>query len=211
MNRTLRSIIPILFILTACLLMAQQQEIEFSSDYTRAQIREGNKSLLLSGNAWIRTENTQISSDQIELYGTDSRFVSCEGNVLVEDEQQQITLTSDTLLYDRRDEKVTISGWAEMEDRKNGIIARGGYLENSSQSLITKIQIQVRIFKDTDEGAMTCLSDSALYDSQTMRLELNGNCSVYWKSSSYHAARITIDLESNEISLAGNVRGSINE
>ncbi len=185
--------------------------IKFSSDYTKASMIDDQKSLLLSGDAWIITNSTTIQADSIKISGKDSRNISCEGSVSIDDSQQGISLTSNKLTYDRKLSLLRIDGWAEMEDKNHGIIAKGAYLENSQQTGITLIQISVRIFKDTDDGPMVCLTDSALYDSNTQHLEMTGNSVVYWKNSIYKASRISIDLEHNEITLEGKVKGTIHE
>ncbi len=191
--------------------VSQTGEIRFSSDYTSASLRNGGKSLLLSGNAWIETNDTRIEADAIEIFGNDSRYVSCEGNIAIKDATQGITLTANKLFYDRERSLLRVDGWAEMEDLKNGIIAKGAYLENSQKTGITLIQISVRLYKDTEDGAMICMTDSALYDSKNQLLEMTGNSIVYWKGSTYQATQISIDLEKNEITMEGRVSGTINE
>jgi lipopolysaccharide export system protein LptA len=206
--------LPVLLILTAALPLSAAEsssDIRFSSRYTRASMRNEEKSLLLSGNAWVETGNTRIQADEIELYGAESRYIDCSGNVIMSDSSQEITLTANRAFYDRVRQVLRIDGWAEMEDSKNGIIARGAYLEYAQQTGITLIQISVRIFKDTKDGPMTCMTDSALYDNKSMQLEMTGDSAVYWKSNTYKAAKISIGLEDNEITMEGSVRGTINE
>jgi lipopolysaccharide export system protein LptA len=185
--------------------------ITFSSRYTRASMRGEQKSLILSQDAWVETGDTRIEADEIELFGAQSRYLSSTGNVVILDALQGLKLTANSLLYDRVEGLLTIDGWAEMEDTGNGIIVRGSYLEHNQQSRVTLIQIHVRIFKDTEQGPMVCLTDSALYDSERQTLEMTGDSSVYWNTNTYRAARITVDLETDEISLEGSVRGTINE
>ncbi|MCF7934548.1 MAG: hypothetical protein K9M84_00600 [Spirochaetia bacterium] len=207
----------LLFVLLLCtaltLLPAAEKtaDIQFAGDYTRASLKNDQKSLTLIGNAWVRTEETLITADTIELYGIGSRYITCEGDVSIHDSAQGLRLTSNRLSYDREQTLLRVDGWAEMEDVQNGIIVKGAYLENSQQTGETLIQISVRIFKDTEDGPMICLTDSALYDSARQRLEMTGSSVVYWKGNRYHAAQISIDLEKNEITMEGNVKGNINE
>ncbi|MFP4432014.1 MAG: hypothetical protein ACLFPV_12255, partial [Spirochaetaceae bacterium] len=49
----------------------------------------------------------------------------------------------------------------------------------------------------------------ALYRRETEVLELSGLPVVFWKGDEYRAARIVVDLQQDEISLEGDVRGRI--
>lgn len=217
MRRIIRTVWLLAFLLLTAAgspLHAQENtgtEITFSSRYTRASMRGGQKSLILSQDAWVETGDTRIEADEIEVYGEQSRFLSCKGNVNITQKSDSIRLTAQQLLYDRIDEVLTIRGWAEMEDIEREIIVRGSYLEHNQRTGITLIQVHVRIFKDTDDGPMICLTDSAVYDSENQSLEMTGDSSVYWNTSTYRAARIAVDLQTNEIELEGSVRGTISQ
>jgi lipopolysaccharide export system protein LptA len=217
MRSMIRTVWFIAFLLSAAAgspLLAQENtgtEITFSSRYTRASMRGGQKSLILSQDAWVETGDTRIEADQIEVYGEQSRFLSCTGNVNITQKTDSLSLTAQQLLYDRIDEVLTIRGWAQMEDIEREIIVRGSYLEHNQRTGITLIQVHVRIFKDTDDGPMICLTDSAVYDSVNQTLEMTGDSSVFWNTSTYRAARITVDLQTNEIELEGSVRGTISQ
>jgi lipopolysaccharide export system protein LptA len=217
MRRKIRTVWLIAFLLSAAAgspLLAQEStdtEITFSSRYTRASMRGGQKSLILSQDAWVETGDTRIEADEIEAYGEQSRFLSCTGNVNITQETDSLRLTAQQLLYDRIDEVLTIRGWAQMEDIEREIIVHGSYLEHNQRTGITLIQVHVRISKDTEDGPMICLTDSAVYDSENQILEMTGDSSVYWNTSTYRAARITVDLQTNEIELEGSVRGTISQ
>ncbi len=185
--------------------------INFSSDYTRASLHDDMKSLLLSGSARIETGSTTISADAIEIYGAQSRYVSCTGGVNIIDGEQGISVRAEELYYDRNRSLLRIDGWAEMEDTANGIIAKAAYLENSQETGISLLQISVKIYKHTEDGPMVCMTDSAVYDSRNQTLAMTGNSVVYWKGSSYEASQITVNLADNEITLKGRVKGIINE
>ncbi len=185
--------------------------IRFASDYTRASLHEDEKSLLLSGNAWIETGSTMIQAAAIEIFGKESRYISCTGDVEITDSNQGLTVNAKNLYFDRQRALLRIDGWAEMEDRTNEIIAKAAYLENSQETGITLLQISVKIYKHTEDGPMICMTDSAIYDSEKQTLQMTGNSIVYWKGSSYEASQISVDLTSNQITLEGRVKGTINE
>ena len=208
--------IPRLCLLLAVLLVAlplaaddQRTTIRFSGDSSRTVEREGMRTVVLTGNAWIDTGTTRISAREITLSGENYRHATSVDNVTVVDTEQQITITTSMLTYDRTTSTAECSGWTELEDREGGLTARGGYLKNSGEDGITIIQISARILKDTDEGQMLCRADSIRYDSEEQTLELTGNAYVFWNDDEYRAARITIDLETNDIELEGDVSGTI--
>ncbi len=211
------SIITLLILLLILLPLGAQEAtseksvINFSSDYTRASLHEDQKSLLLSGNAWIETGSTRIQADSIEIFGEESRYISCSGDIEIIDTDQGLIVNSKNLYYDRVRSLLRIDGWAEMEDRINEIIAKAAYLENSQETGITLLQISVKIYKHTEDGPMICMTDSAIYNSIKQSLEMTGNSIVYWKGSSYEASQISVDLINNEITLEGRVKGTINE
>ncbi len=189
----------------------QIRPITFSGTFSRAVTRGDDRSVFLSGNAWIETGSARIEAEEITISGENYRFAVCSGSVFILDTDQDITLRTSLLEYDRFTSTAVSRGWTEMEDRSNALIARGGYLENSGETGITLIQIAARILKDTDEGEMLCRTDSARYDSKAQILELTGNSVVYWNQDVYRASKIIIDLDTNEITLEGNVTGTIYE
>ncbi|MCK5154999.1 MAG: hypothetical protein KAQ69_01120 [Spirochaetales bacterium] len=188
------------------------EEISFAGNYTRASLKDGNQAVYLSGGAWVETGNIYIEAESIDIYGEQSRFLSCRGNVLLIESEKEISLQSNILNYDRETSSLTINGWAELIDRKNELIVKGAYLKNEQETGIILIQINVSIIKATEnDGEMYCKSDSALFDSDSNTLELTGNAEVFFDGSLYKASRIFINLNTNEITMEGRVSGTIHE
>ena len=191
---------------------AETDDISFAGSYTRASLKDGNQAISLTGGAWVATGSVYIEAEAIDIYGEQSRFLSCRGNVILVESEEEITLQSNVLNYDRQTSSLTINGWAELSDKKNELIAKGAYLKNEQDNGIILIQINVSIIKATDDGGeMYCRSDSALFNSEDNTLELTGNAKVSYKGSIYEASRILIDLDTNEITMEGGVSGNIHE
>ena len=191
---------------------AKTEDINFAGSYTRASLKDGSQAVSLSGGAWVETGSVYIEAEAIDIYGDQSRFLSCRGNVLLVESEQEITLKSNVLNYDRETSSLTVNGWAELSDRKNELIAKGAYLKNEQDKGIILIQINVSIIKATeDDGEMYCRADSALFNSDSNTLELTGNAEVSFEGSLYAASRILIDLNTNEITMEGGVSGNIHE
>ena len=188
------------------------ETINFAGSYTRASLKDGNQAISLSGGAWVKMGNVQIDAESIDIYGEQSRFLSCRGKVILVELAEKITLHSNVLNYDRKTSSLTVNGWAELIDKKNELIAKGAYLRNEQEKKLLLIQINVSIIMATDDDEeMYCRTDSALFDSESNTLELTGNAEVLFKGSLYEASRILINLDTNEIIMEGGVSGNIHE
>lgn len=180
---------------------------KFSGDSTSISFSEDDRRTILTGNARIRSEDLLILAEEIELSGEDFRYARGRGNVQVENSSQKITLATEALFYDREREFVRIRDYAEMVDMQNEIVVKCGYLEYYNESELAIFQIGVRILKASEDGQMVCRSDFARYDRNADSLQLSGDPVVYWKGDRYSAVSITINLETDEISLEGDVEG----
>lgn len=199
-------------LLTAADEMTQPEKsdpISFAGSHTRASLKNGQESLLLTGGAWLTSGSIRIEADTIEIFGQNSRYVQARGAVRLDDSERDLTIDANMINLDRQDSSLTINGWVEMSDRKNEIVARGSYLRNDQNTGIIMIQIGVSIAKITEDGIMYCRADSAVYDSEQELLELTGQAVVELGSSNYRAARILVDLTTNDVTLTGKVSGSI--
>ena len=192
------SLFPV-FILTGA------DSFKFSSDRTSAALTKGKERTVLTGNAVIISGATTIRAERIELYGTDFRYANCYGKVKVTDTEKGLLITCESLFFDRIDEVTRIDGWVEMIDLKNEIVAKAGFMENFGKDDIAVLQIGVRILKED----MACRSEYARYRREEDILELSGMPVVYWKDDEYRASRIIINLETDEITLEGEVTGLI--
>lgn len=177
----------------------------FSADRMNTVLAKGKERTLLSGNAEIISRNTVITADEIEIYGSDSQFALCRGKVKVKDEEKGIILYCEDLFYDRKNDISRIEGYVEMEDQKNELVIKGGFLEHFGEEDITIIQIGVRILKKD----MASRSEFARFKREEEILELSGLPFVFWKGDEYRAARIIINLDTDEIRLEGEVRGTV--
>ena len=186
---------------------AESETFTFSGNSTSISLAEGRRRTILSGDAYISSKDLTINAEEIELYGPDFRYARCNGSVRAKSSTQQISLTTDSLFLDRELSKMRIRSYTEMVDLKNEIVIKCGYMEHYDEENYSIFQIGVRILKASEEGRMVCRSDYALYDRNSDILELSGSPVVYWKGDRYSAVKITIDLETDEIEMEGNVEG----
>ncbi len=206
---TLATLLLILFAASPLpgLLAAEEESFSFSGNSTSISLAEGRERTILSGEARISSKDLIIKADRIELYGEDFRYARCNGNVNVEELDQKISLTSDSLFLDREQNKLRIRSYTEMVDLSNEIVVKCGYMEHYDEENYSIFQIGVRILKASEDGRMVCRSDYARYDREADTLELSGSPVVFWKGDRYSAVRITINIETDEIEMEGNVEG----
>ena len=181
------------------------ERFEFAGDSTRIVFTEGRERTLLSGNARVTSESMDITAEEIEIYGEDFRYALCTGSVRAADEERGIRIESDRLFFDREQEILRAEGDAVLEDIDNELVVRGGLLETRQQEELTIAQIQVRIFGDE----LTARGEYARYRRDEQVLELSGLPVVFWQGDEYRASRIIVNTETEEITLEGDVRGSI--
>ena len=193
------------FLLAAAALPADS--FHFSADTVTMKLAEGAQHALLTGNARVETQDLRITADQIELFGKDFIYAQCHGGVHVVDAKRGLDLTSEDLFYDRDLKIARVRGNAVMADVKNEIVAKGGFIEDRDNEQLTIIQIGVRIFKNDIE----CKAEFARYYRDRKVLELSGMPWVSKGTDTYVGAKITINLDTEEISAEGGVQGQVQE
>jgi lipopolysaccharide export system protein LptA len=181
------------------------QTFSFQGERMETVLAKGKERTVLSGNAEVQTEDNLIQADRVELYGEDFRYVSCEGNVLITNEQKGIEVTCQRLFYNREEKIVRVRGNVIMLDKQNEVVVKGGYLENWEDSDETVVQIGVRILKED----LVCRAEYARYQRNEDKLELSGMPVVNWKGDEYRALKIYIDLNTDTIRLEGDIRGKV--
>ncbi len=170
-------------------------------------LAEGGQHALLTGHGRVESQDLRITADSIELFGKDFIYAQCHGNVHVVDARRGLDLTSQDLFYDRDRKIARIRGNAMMADVKNEMVVKGGFIEDRDTEQITIVQIGVRIFKKD----IVCRSEFARYQRDKKILELSGMPWVSKGGDVYQAARITINLDTEEISLEGSVQGTLED
>jgi lipopolysaccharide export system protein LptA len=184
---------------------AAAERFEFSGESTRIVFAEGRERTLLSGDARVTSDTMDIAAEEIEIYGEDFRYALCRGRVRAADEERGIRIESERLFFDREEEILRAEGDAVLEDIDNELVVRGGILETRQQEELTIAQIQVRIFGED----LTARGEYARYRRDEQVLELSGLPVVFWQGDEYRASRIIVNTETEEITLEGDVRGSI--
>jgi lipopolysaccharide export system protein LptA len=205
--RAVLAVILLAVILLAAAPLLRADTFTYAGDTATTILAEGSQHALLTGHARVDTKDLRITADRIELFGKDFIYAQCHGSVHVVDARRGLDLTSQDLFYDRERKITRIRGNAVMADLKNEIVAKGGFIEDRDNEQLTIIQIGVRIFKNDIE----CKAEFARYYRDRKVLELSGMPWVSKGTDTYVGARITIDLDTEEISAEGGVKGQVQD
>ena len=177
----------------------------FRADRMSGGRATGREITVLTGNAEVRSDKLLLRADRIEIHGSDNRFIDCSGNVHGYEEEKDIIFLTDRMRYDRTLKIARLEGNSTMEDRKNEIVARGRFIEYDDDNEIAIMQISVRLFKDN----LVCRSEYAVYRRVEKTLALSGFPLVYKKDDEYRADRIRVDLDTDDVIMEGDVKGTL--
>ena len=205
MNQDLIMNKSVLIILLLLPVFLTAENYSFTSDYLSSVMAEGKEITVLEGDVLISSQSKVIEADKVELIGKDFNYFICEGNVAVEDLENDFLLTAPVFHYDNDNKIIRINASSIMEDRKNELIIKCGFMENREEEKIIILQIGVRILKED----LACRSEFAVYYRDENLLELTGLPVVYRKDDVFRASRITVNLDTDEIKMEGEVQGSL--
>ena len=177
----------------------------FKADRMSGGKATGKEITTLSGNAEVQSDKLLLMADKIEIHGDDNRFIDCTGNVRGLEEEKNILFLTDRLRYDRTIKIARLEGNSTLEDRKNEIVAKGRFIEYDDEEETAVMQISVRLFKDN----LVCRSEYAVYHRKEKTLVLSGFPVVYKKDDVFRAERIKVDLNTDDVIMEGDVKGSI--
>ncbi len=185
-------------------------EISFSGGFTRVSLRDGDRRVELSDRAKAETDNVSIQADRILLYGNDYRYVECTGNIQAEEKEHSLKISASNIFFDREEETLLSDGWIEIEDTEHEAKLSGSWFEYSMNTSVILLQMQAGISKVTEKGLLTCSADSIEYNSDEQTLTLKGNAKVSWGNDSYNASYITVNIDTEDVTLHGMISGEVN-
>lgn len=188
-------------------LQAFSDEITFSSERMTGKGTSKNLVSVLSGNAIVKTSDVTIKSESIELSGKNFSNIVARGNVTGENEKDKLKFSADILEYDREKKVSEFFGNVELIDNENNTTVKGDYAkyDENSEILIVKFNVSV-VQKEKN-----CKALFANYNRKTSIMDLVGDAEVVEKDNSFQAARISVNLDTEDIKLQGKVSGKIIE
>ena len=183
------------------------EKIQFSANSMTGKTNDSSSTTQLDGNAYILTETIEISADSISLFGDDYRFIKAFGNIKGKNLETKMEFSADVLNFDRTTKIATLIGNVKLIDIENSVTAKAQRIEYDQEKEIAILQIEVNLTQKENE----CSGAYAIYHKIDQILELSGNAQVKQNQDTFRAQNIHFDMETEEIKLGGNVKGSVTE
>ncbi|MBQ2081740.1 MAG: organic solvent tolerance protein OstA [Treponema sp.] len=188
-----------------CLTPLFAERIVFQADSMTGNTGKKNEYTKLSGSASVVTETMEISADTIELSGKDFRFITASGGVTGKIKDSQMDFTCGTMTYDREKKTAVLKNTVHLVDVQNNVTADAEIIDYNQNTEIAVMQINVNLVQKEN----TCTAANAVYQKNEKMLLLTGNPTVQQGSDLFRAQEISLNLDTNEITLDGRVRGSV--
>ena len=183
--------------------------VTFSGGYSKVSLKEGRRSVSLTGGATVSAEGMVITSDSVTLTGDDYDVVECTGTIEIKDEEKGLSIKTTALYYDRTAERLLISAWCEVSDSVNELEAGAGAVSYDLRNEVLSLEMAARLMKATASGLRSARAERITFDRGADTLTLQGNAEVEWNRNSYRAKLITINLTTEEIRLEGRIEGEV--
>lgn len=183
------------------------EKISFSAEEMSGQAGGKSSSTILNGNAFIKTESMEISADKIELSGDNYRYIKAQGNVSGKNTDSKMDFTCETLEFDRETNIASLKGDVCLIDASNEVTANAQMIEYNQSTEVAVLQIKVKLVQKSN----VCTGAYAVYQKKNQLLEISGNAQVRQGSDTFRAQQISLNMETQDIKLTGNVKGSVTE
>ena len=205
MNRNKRTLL--FSLIFAQLLPLFAEKIVFSANRMTGQAGNSNTTTSLSGNAYIKTESMEIEADDVELSGDNYRYIKASGHISGKNTKSNMDFTCDALEYDRTTKIALLKGNVKLDDKDNEVRAEAQLIEYNQDTEVAVLQIQIMLTQKDN----ICSGSYAVYYKNDQLLELSGNAQVKQKEDIFRAQNITLDMDTQDITLGGNVKGKVTE
>ncbi|MGP1587764.1 MAG: LptA/OstA family protein [Treponemataceae bacterium] len=202
-NKTKLCVLFFIFLLIPKSLFAEK--ITFSADKMIGSTGKKSEFSKLSGNAFIKTESLEIRADEIILAGEDFRFITAYGKVSGKSSESNFDFTCEQMDFDRETEIVMLKGNVILFDKENDVKASAQLIEFNQKTEIANMQIEVQLLQKKN----TCTGANAVYNKADQTLVLTGTPQIVKDQDTFKANEIIMNLNTEEITLGGKVRGSV--
>ena len=201
-----------LFLFTVCFILTSfcalfSETITFTAGSMSGQAGDSSATTILSGGAFVQTSSIEISADSIELSGDDYRFIKATGNITGKNLETKMEFTCDIMNYDRETKVANLQGNVKLTDTENDVKADAQLIEYNQNTNIAVLQIAITLTQKKN----ICTGAYAVYQKNEQLLEISGNAQVKQENDIFRAQQITLDLDTQSITLSGNVKGSVTE
>lgn len=181
------------------------EKISFSAGSMKGTVGDKSDVTELSGGAYVLTESMEISADSIKMSGKDFRFIEAAGTVKGKNSEAELEFECGSLKYDRETKIAELFNSVSLTDVKNNVTATAQMIEYNQTSDVAVMQMEIEL-KQKDN---VCKGAYAVYRKKDQMLELSGNAQIKQGDDSFRAQEIILNLDSQEITLDGRVKGSV--
>ena len=195
------------FLVSLCLSISpvRAETVMFRADSMTGSSGKGGDYARLTGNASITTGGVEIFADSIELSGKGYRYIKATGNVSGTNIKEKIDFTCAEMHYDRELKLSSMQDTVHLVDRANDAVANAQLMEYDEKSGSVVMQISVAMQQKDN----VCTGSYAIYNTKTRKLFLSGNPQIVQGTDTFRAQEIVLDLNTNEVTLDGRVRGAV--
>ena len=183
------------------------EKIIFSANRMTGQAGNTNTTTSLSGNAYIKTETMEIQADDVELSGDNYRYIKATGHINGKNLKTNMEFTCDSLEYDRTTKLASLKGNVNLEDKDNDVKAKAQIIDYNQDTEIAILQVQINLTQKDN----VCSGSYAVYYKKAQLLEISGNAQVKQDDDVFRAQHITLDMDTQDITLGGNVKGTVTD
>lgn len=181
------------------------ERISFSANEMSGQTNSNDTQTSLKGNAYIKTETMEIQADEISLSGENYKNILATGNINGKNLETNMEFTCNKLEYDRNTKIAILKGDVNLTDKDNDVNAQAQIIEYNQEKDIAILQIQINLTQKDN----ICKASYGVYNKKQQILELSGNASVKQNENLFRAQLIQLNMETQDISLDGSVKGTI--
>jgi lipopolysaccharide assembly outer membrane protein LptD (OstA) len=179
--------------------------ITFTASRMESVIAKGKEKTILIGEAVVTTGSLEIKADRIELAGEDYNDVVCIGKVVVFDEEKGFLLKAVSLSYKRDSEIGVAQDSVVLEDSKNDVLLKAGWVRFDQKKSLVDARIGVHILKED----LAVRSEFARYNRDTESIELNGLPVAVSEDGTISADSISGTAGADTLEFGGRVSGTI--
>jgi lipopolysaccharide export system protein LptA len=194
-----------LSLLLVPLLSLWPETYSFSGDKSFSVMRKGEEVTTIEGHVEIYSENKDIFAGMVSIKGSENPEFDGSGSVRIFDRQEEWELKAEEFNFAPQKKLLRARGDVRLEDRRNNLFIRCQVISVYEEKNQILMEVGVRLFKDD----IVCRSQYALYRRDGNILELTGFPVVYKGEDLYRADRITVNLDTNEITMTGRIEGSL--
>lgn len=192
-------------ITSAVLFPVFAEHISFSADTMTGTAGDKSDTTKLEGGAYVLTESMEISADSIEMSGKNFRYITAEGKITGKNSESKLEFSCGSMSYDRETKIATLKDSVHLEDIENKVSADAQVIEYNQNTDVAVLQIDITL-KQKDN---VCSGAYAVYRKKDKMLELSGNSQIQQGKDTFRAQEITLNLDTQEITLDGRVKGSV--